>query len=894
MSQGLGALVRQYAGNATLIGWVESRVDTLVAEAELLFSFQSLVQRSQIEHHSPKMPSAPRYSRRQPQSPPPRRRQYSPASEIDERRRRGSVDDYERGYRRRRYDDDAASQFSDQDGPDPPPPPPPPKSEREVDHGRDIDGDIRYRPMVPFSWRNEICRLLEVSPDALDEEVFQAIGKASKILKETEKMRALFEARQGPPRYQVIHSVRCEKSRTEGKLYLDQPWVVETGPQNAHLRGSQPILNFELFLERNKEVVAIIYKNYRCCGNSRAYPKKARHDDDDQIEASSLLISEEIAIMSEDLKSAMVEFSDSVLRGFPHPNFEEDEEMKYPYIWWFHRRKEINGALERYKSSDWFPMVNLVREYMLERMTEEWETVDDLLKRRKICLQYMGYLFVPEQLAISTKQGRAISKLEGVVTDGWLEQQPFIEYSAIVDVTFWTFDGMFHKTSKQFAITDLPRDIKSEAEEFAITDLPLYPIEYASSEVAEALRQRGRMFWKCRFRNYVSLAEDMIEDIQDSIGSRFMVDIATHKKLHREGNGRSQRAPSPGPDDLEGKYMSEDNPDLADDFFMCLPTSIFGFNMDKKEWVNLDVHYLRDVVWNTEAFDLLVVQEETKVLIQAVVTNQLRTTENADLIQGKGNGLFILLHGKTEDLVQAKLSRQKGMYCPLRRIVSSPKCSVAEVAKKPLYRVTCGDIGTKAEDVEQYLNVVLHLGKTWGCVVLLDEADVFLEQRSLVNLERNALVSVFLRVLEYYDGILILTSNRVGIFDEAFKSRIQLNLRYKNLDRGQRLQIWKNFFIRLSRLEQEASKKEQNSLSYGVNVNEMTAKLDELADANLNGRQIRNAISTARQLSRYLKEPLGYKHLRAVIDEAKKFDEYLLELNRTYTADEIQRDKGER
>jgi hypothetical protein len=282
------------------------------------------------------------------------------------------------------------SQFSNQDSPDSIPPNP----EREVDHGRDVDVDIRYRPMAQFSWRNEICQLLEVSPDALDGEVFQAIGKASKILKETEKMRALFKARQGPPRYQVMYSVRCEKSRTEGKLYLDQPWVVETGPKNAHLRGSQPILNFELFLERNKEVVAIIYKNYRCCGISREYPKKARHDDDDQIEASSLLISEEIAIISEDLKSAMVEFSDSMLRGFPHPKFEKDEEMKYPYIWWFHRRKEINGALERYKSSDWFPMVNLVRKYMLERMSEEWETVDKLLGRKKISLQYMEYLFV--------------------------------------------------------------------------------------------------------------------------------------------------------------------------------------------------------------------------------------------------------------------------------------------------------------------------------------------------------------------------------------------------------------------------------------------------------------------------------------------------------------------
>ena len=62
-----------------------------------------------------------------------------------------------------------------------------------------------------------------------------------------------------------------------------------------------------------------------------------------------------------------------------------------------------------------------------------------------------------------------------------------------------------------------------------------------------------------------------------------------------------------------------------------------------------------------------------------------------------------------------------------------------------------------------------------GCVALLDEGDVFLEQRTLTDLDRNALASVFLRVLEYYEGILILTSNRVGTFDEAFKSRIQLS-----------------------------------------------------------------------------------------------------------------------
>ncbi|KAJ3545952.1 hypothetical protein NM208_g2248 [Fusarium decemcellulare] len=353
--------------------------------------------------------------------------------------------------------------------------------------------------------------------------------------------------------------------------------------------------------------------------------------------------------------------------------------------------------------------------------------------------------------------------------------------------------------------------------------------------------------------------------------SRFMVDIATHKQLHRDSDTPPERT-TRSRDELDPEYMSQENPDLGDDFFMCLPTSIQGFNMDKKEWVNLDVHFMKDVVWNTEAFDFLVIEQQTKELVQAVVTNQLRTAENADLIQGKGNGLFILLHGGpgTGKTLTAE--------------------SVAEIAKKPLYRVTCGDIGTKAELVEE-------ASKTWGCVVLLDEADVFLEQRSLVNLERNALVSVFLRVLEYYDGILILTSNRVGIFDEAFKSRIQLNLRYKNLDRNQRLQIWSNFLLRLERIEAErvaAGTKNTETHGYGVNTEEMKGKVEELADANLNGRQIRNAISTARHLARYRKEPMAYKHFEVVINEAKKFDEYLLELNNWFSADDIQRDKRER
>lgn len=127
----------------------------------------------------------------------------------------------------------------------------------------------------------------------------------------------------------------------------------------------------------------------------------------------------------------------------------------------------------------------------------------------------------------------------------------------------------------------------------------------------------------------------------------------------------------------------------------------------------------------------------------------------------------------------------------------------------------------------------------------------------------------------------------MGIFDEAFKSRIQLNLRYQNLDKDQRLEIWRNFISRLERLA-------CNSGGLEIDANDIISHIDNLATPELNGREIRNAISTARQLARYRDQALGYNHLQSVIAEAEKFDQYLKNLHEGFTADERQNDKGER
>jgi SpoVK/Ycf46/Vps4 family AAA+-type ATPase len=298
--------------------------------------------------------------------------------------------------------------------------------------------------------------------------------------------------------------------------------------------------------------------------------------------------------------------------------------------------------------------------------------------------------------------------------------------------------------------------------------------------------------------------------------------------------------------------MAKDSPP-DETFQLLMPPRIVGFNLRRKKWFNLCTDRISDVVWNKKAFKSLAIESKSRDLIQALVTNHIESEYTADLIAGKGNGLILLLHGGpgTGKTLTAE--------------------SVADIAERPLYRVTCGDVGTKPEEVEKYLESVLHLGKIWNCVVLLDEADVFLEQRGLEDLNRNALVSAFLRVVEYFEGILILTTNRVGTFDEAFKSRIQLALHYPSLGEDQRRLIWETFIERLWEFESES-----------VDIDDLRMNLDRLKLERLNGRQIRNAITTARQYAKWQKQILTYKHLRDVIQVSARFDAYLENLHRPF------------
>jgi SpoVK/Ycf46/Vps4 family AAA+-type ATPase len=108
---------------------------------------------------------------------------------------------------------------------------------------------------------------------------------------------------------------------------------------------------------------------------------------------------------------------------------------------------------------------------------------------------------------------------------------------------------------------------------------------------------------------------------------------------------------------------------------------------------------------------------------------------------------------------------------------------------------------------------------------------------------------VFLRLIEYYQGILFLTTNRLDEFDDAFQSRIHLTVNYQPLTDVKRAAIWKNLL---------------DQITPGHWAAEAVARLSR--EYNINGREIKNLIRTAAALAEHDGVLLSEEHIQTVFN----------------------------
>jgi SpoVK/Ycf46/Vps4 family AAA+-type ATPase len=278
---------------------------------------------------------------------------------------------------------------------------------------------------------------------------------------------------------------------------------------------------------------------------------------------------------------------------------------------------------------------------------------------------------------------------------------------------------------------------------------------------------------------------------------------------------------------------NEDNREASNEQYLLCPATVLVHALSDNELYHVPTKRLRVPRWHPDGWRRLVIDQEIKQqadrLLHLSKAHQKRYAdgggngtymgggqghyedESIDNFRGKGRGLIFLLHGPPgvgKTLLAECLSEEQ---------------------QRPLYRVSLGNL---TEYDESRIDNLFRQAHVWNAILLIDEAEVILAERTMENMKQSAWVAVFLRKIEYFEGILFLTTNQIHFIDQAFESRVTVGIRFPTMDKEQRIDVWQKLL--------EPTKK-----LWGNDALVGKEKLSGWAHHELNGRHIHNVISSA-------------------------------------------------
>ncbi|GBB86733.1 hypothetical protein RclHR1_13120004 [Rhizophagus clarus] len=457
--------------------------------------------------------------------------------------------------------------------------------------------------------------------------------------------------------------------------------------------------------------------------------------------------------------------------------------------------------------------------------------IKEMIDNNVITFKNLFYLFKQDQHVYALSNGSLI----GAKVIKATYHNPSEKHYMNICTQIINSDGVtFIYETKTFTIMEW--DGVCEIEKLCVIPLP------GESQIRNQLVERGRKFEKYAIGpHYLQCTGNMFRNIRfrtinfKSEG-RVMIDTVSFNK-----NNSTKTTTGTGLTGFGGFGICTANENHKksvekEELFMCAP-SLYGFSFMAKKWGQFYIDDLDEISFDDDALDQLVMDPTKKDLISSLVMSEHKEVE---LINGKGGGCIILLHGPPG--VGKTLTAE----------------TISECLHRPLYNVGVGELGTS---IERKLSEILEVASIWNAVILISEVDNFLERRDDDDIQRSALVSVFLKLLEHHQGILFLTANRVKCFDATFKSRISLSLKYNELDVNAREQVWYTYLNRV-----EGKNKSQ------VNV-------EKLKKIPINGREIKTAIRLAKALTtkNNPNAMITTQQLETILDISKSFDKELAE-----------------
>ncbi|KAI9706210.1 MAG: hypothetical protein M1820_004971 [Bogoriella megaspora] len=673
---------------------------------------------------------------------------------------------------------------------------------------------------------------------------------------------------------------------TEGTLMMDGgngPRIAETSPQLVlHIPDKSEAENGTSSSEENQEMteekergkeqggkcqVKTVYAegNARCsCCIQWADQKPNDRDVKEERDRYAIVYrvvphaddewkTHSICINSPRLKSCLAKVFEN------YPGIDSDDNIfEYPFAPFVHRWERLLRAQKVERDLETTDHLRLLRQLLERELREPFDAMKKFAETGLVSFDNLIYALVPGEIITgSMHKDEPCASVLYSISKGKENNLPVYTYH----IQMVDSDGL------RFGIADYQWKLEAWSGTRQMTSLQHFPLRIHPEREALTTRllQRGRKFEKLigqHLKFYSGEAQFRNDDGKyqwKPVVGRVLIDAHAFFNL--------QDKASRGLKDLSelGKYPQflptetteigglENAPFLTDEQCIIAVPHVPGFALDRKDWCEFSVSEVADIEWNPDLFKDLVLDEEEKELLLAFVAREKDKNRGTpyDPLRGKGRGTIILLCGPPG--VGKTLSAE----------------SVAEEVRQPLYRLTAGDLGTSPTRVESQLRQALERCARWNAVLLIDEADVFLECRAIDSLDRNELVSsepppleltnsqfnwlimtVFLKLVEYYDGIMILTTNRPSNIDPAFESRIDVTLAYNELTQVDRRNVWRNFIKGIPPKEIDIS--DEN--------------IESLADIELDGRQINSAIKTGRLLALKESVPLNLRHLKVVLN----------------------------
>ncbi|KAL8795042.1 MAG: hypothetical protein Q9195_002490 [Heterodermia aff. obscurata] len=290
------------------------------------------------------------------------------------------------------------------------------------------------------------------------------------------------------------------------------------------------------------------------------------------------------------------------------------------------------------------------------------------------------------------------------------------------------------------------------------------------------------------------------------------------------------------------KFKDPDALKNNEEDYALFPRRVSGFVLKDHKWVNVSVDKLEVCKHESELWDHLQLPVGYKDALLSLMEVHVRpegfVQSDFDLVKAKGIGTTVLLHG----------------HPGVGKTFTAE--AIALYTGRALYSFTCGDLGEDITDIVDNLQTILYRGYKWGCILVLDEADVLFLERTSDSIERNRVISIFLRLIEEYPGIWFLTTNRAKEIDRAIVSRVTLPLFYPPLNREATGKIWQSCLKDIHRFVPNTTAGETRVV---IKIQSSTrkwwkGKYDEAINKHKawwSGRQIQNSFRRAVALAMY-------------------------------------------